>query len=50
MVFHRYGDAYFLSEVWTAASPSGRKIFRSRAEEELTRKRTDMEIAELQIP
>jgi hypothetical protein len=49
MVFHRYGDAYFLSEVWVAGNGIGRKIFQSRAEEDLARKRTDMEIAVLQI-
>ena len=47
MVFHRYGDAYFLSEVW--ASASGRKVFQSRSEGELAGKRTEMEIAVLQI-
>jgi hypothetical protein len=45
MVFHRYGDAYFLSEVWVPASRSGRKVFRSRAEEELARKQAEMELA-----
>ena len=49
MVFHRYGDAYFLSEVWVAANGTGRKVFQSRAEEELSRKRIEMQIALLQI-
>jgi len=49
MVFHRYGDAYFLSEVWVAGSRTGRKVLQSRAEKELTGKRTEMEIAELQV-
>ena len=49
MVFHRYGDAYFLSEVWVAASGTGRKVFQSRSEEELAGQRTKMEIAVLQI-
>jgi len=49
MVFHRYGDAYFLSEVWGAASGTGRKVFQSRAERELCGKPTEMEIAVLQI-
>jgi hypothetical protein len=48
MVFHRYGDAYFLSEVWVA-DVTGRKVFQSRAEEELSRKRIEMQIALLQI-
>jgi hypothetical protein len=45
MVFHRYGDDYFLSEVWLPASQIGRKVFQSRAEDEVTRKRPGMEIA-----
>jgi hypothetical protein len=49
MVFHRYGDAYFLSEVWVAAGRTGRKVFQSRAEGELAGRRTEMEIASLQI-
>jgi len=49
MVFHRYGDAYFLSEVWVAASRTGRKVSQSRAEGELAGRRTEMEIASLQI-
>jgi hypothetical protein len=50
MVFHRYGNAYFLSEVWVAGSRTGRELLRSEAEEEWASKRTEMEIAELQIP
>ncbi len=49
MVFHRYGESYFLSEVWVAGSGVGRKVFQSRAEEELVGKRIEMEIAVLQI-
>jgi len=49
MVFHRYGESYFLSEVWVADNGTGRKIFQSRAEEKLARKQIEMEIAVLQI-
>jgi hypothetical protein len=49
MVFHRYGDTYFLSEVWVAASGTGRKVFRSRSEEEPAGRHAEMEIAVLQI-
>jgi hypothetical protein len=34
VIFHRYGDAYFLSQVWVAANHTGRQIFPSRAEKE----------------
>jgi hypothetical protein len=49
MVFHRYGNAYFLSEVWVSGSRTGRKVVQSRSEKELAGRRTKMEIAELQI-
>ena len=49
MVFHRYGESYFLSEVWVAAGGIGRKVFPSRLEDELARKRIEMQIAVLQI-
>jgi len=49
MVFHRYGESYFLSEVWVAAGGIGRKVFPSRAEEELAVKGAEMRIAVLQI-
>ena len=38
LVFHRYGDQYFLSEVWPAGATTGRVIAKSRAESELEKK------------
>ena len=35
LVFNRYGDQYFLSQVWTAGSAAGRRLLPSRAEKEL---------------
>lgn len=49
MVFHRYGNAYFLSEIWVSGSRIGARVVRSRFEKELAGKQTEMEIAELQI-
>lgn len=49
IVFHRYGDAYFLSEVWVPANGIGRKVFQSRSEAEIAGKKTEIEIAVLQI-
>lgn len=37
LVFHRYGDQYFLSEVWTAGYTNGRKLVKSKAEGQLQR-------------
>jgi hypothetical protein len=49
IVFHRYGEAYFLSEAWGADRGIGFKVSPSRAEKELIRKRSEMQIAALQI-
>jgi hypothetical protein len=35
LVFHRYGDQYFLSQVWPASAGTGRELARSRSEREL---------------
>jgi hypothetical protein len=37
IVFHRYGDKYFLSEIWTAGSSDGLQCSKSRAEKESQR-------------
>lgn len=37
LIFHRYGDQYFLSQVWVAGSNTGRAIPKSREERELER-------------
>jgi len=47
VIFHRYGDAYFLSEVWGAANNTGRQLYPSRAEKESAPKGANREIAVL---
>jgi hypothetical protein len=37
LVFHRYGDSYFLSQIWTAGNSSGRQIAATPREKELAR-------------
>jgi hypothetical protein len=37
MVFHRYGNQHFLSEVWPAGATIGRTLFKSRNERDLER-------------
>ena len=37
LMFRRYGNQYFLSQVWTADSPVGREFPESRTERELTK-------------
>jgi len=37
LVFNRYGNRYFLSQVWTAGSIRGSQLFKSPGEKELAR-------------
>jgi hypothetical protein len=37
LVFHRYGDQYFLVQVWQAGSTSGRQFMTSRRERDLVK-------------
>jgi len=50
LVFHRYGDEYFLSEVWPAGGATGREFPKSRAERELERKAQDSGVAAVNAP
>ncbi len=45
LVFHRYGDRYFLSSVWVKGKITGKELFRSRAERELAVHQAEMELA-----
>jgi len=38
LVFHRYGDQYFLYQVWPAGGTYGRELVKSHSERELRRK------------
>jgi hypothetical protein len=42
LVFHRYGDEYFLSKIWITGNETGREAFKSRAEKELIRARSNL--------
>ena len=35
MIFNRYGDRYFLSQVWTAGYSTGRQLLKSAREKEM---------------
>ena len=41
LVFHKYGDQYFLVQVWPAAAGTGRELIKSRAEREAQRRAHD---------
>jgi len=45
LVFHHYGDTYFLSCVWVRGNTTGKELFRSRAERELAARQAEMELA-----
>jgi hypothetical protein len=52
LVFHRYGDSYFLAQVWNGSGDTGRELPKSKAEKEvasasLTGTRPKAEIAVL---
>ena len=49
MVFHRYGETYFLSEVWVRGNSIGRALYPSRAERTLQESGKEREIAEVRI-
>ena len=50
LIFHRYGDEYFLAEVWPKGGSIGRALPKSRAERELARKAQDNQIAATKGP
>jgi hypothetical protein len=37
LVFNRYGDHYFLSQIWEAGDNAGRELMKSREERQLER-------------
>lgn len=45
LVFHRYGDTYFLSAVWVTGNTTGGELFRSREERGLATHQAEMELA-----
>jgi len=44
LIFNRYGNDYFLSEVWPAGGSTGRELLKSRTERELARKAQEPQI------
>ena len=50
LVFNRYGDEYFLSEIWPMGASLGRELTKSRAERDLARKAHDSGVAAVNAP
>jgi hypothetical protein len=44
-VFHRYGNAYFLSQVWNAENQRGYRLPKSKTEREMARNAGRTELA-----
>jgi hypothetical protein len=38
LVFNKYGDQYFLSQIWASGQPQGRALLKSHSERELLKK------------
>jgi hypothetical protein len=49
LVFNRYGDQYFLSQVWPAGQDDGRVLTRSKVEEELASRSGKPEVVALLV-
>jgi hypothetical protein len=45
LVFHRYGEQYFLSEIWPVGGGTGRAFLKTHAERELQRSARDNGVA-----
>jgi hypothetical protein len=50
VIFHRYGDQYFLSEVWPAGGGTGRAFLKTRAERDLEKSARDNRVASVKTP
>ena len=50
LVFHKYGDEYFLSRIWPAGGLTGRELPKSRTERDLVRKAQESGIAAMKAP
>ena len=50
LVFHRYGDQYFLSEVWPAGGGTGRAFLKTHGERDLERSARQNGVAAVNAP
>lgn len=47
VVFHRYGDTYFLSSMWVSGNNIGRELLPSRTERDMARRKAELELAQV---
>lgn len=50
LIFHRYGDEYFLAQVWAAGSTTGRAFIKSRRERQLAQEQQRVAAADKKAP
>ena len=50
LIFHRYGDQYFLSEVWPAGGGTGRAFLKTRTERDLEKNARANTVAAVKAP
>ena len=50
LVFRRYGNEYFLAEIWPVGAVTGRELPKTQAERELARKAENSGVAALNAP
>lgn len=50
VIFHRYGNEYFLAEVWPAGGGTGRAFPKTHAERELEKKANDNVVGAVKAP
>src|SRR6476620_4772444 len=50
LIFHRYGDEYFLAQVWVAGSTTGRAFIKSRRERQLAQEQQRVAAADKKAP
>ena len=49
LIFHKYGDQYFLSQIWTPGSQSGRELLMPRLEREFAKRQIERRTIVLSI-
>lgn len=49
LIFHKYGDQYFLSQIWTPGNQSGRELLMPRLKRELAKSGIDRQTIVLAI-
>ena len=50
LIFHRYGDDYFLSQIWPAGASTGRALPKTNAERELERNARENTVGAVKAP